>query len=392
MSDDFIEPMRGFPPPPDARVNHWTWSAPPFHRWSFMHVRECVPTVNVRRGSDVFDLPEDAAAGIDDLHLSLPSGAAKTVRDHLQALHTNGFLLVHKGKRVYERYFNGMTPETLHLSQSVAKSVIGTVAGILIDRGKLDVDALLTDYVPELEATGYVGASVRHLLDMRSGIHFNEDYLDPDAHVVLLEHACGWRPPRLDVPESLDDFILTLGADRPHGGHFSYRSIETDCLGWVMERATGQRLSTLVEALLWQPMGAADDACFTVDRAGTVMADGGFNATLCDYARLGMLYLDGRGIVSDRWIAETAAGEVEAFAGPYKEIFPRGAYRNQFWLLDVDRPLITARGIYGQMIYVDPVAELVAVKLSAWPAPLDQALLLDTLALIEGIGREIGAA
>jgi len=381
--------MRGFPPAPEWRMNHLTWDKPPMHRWSFQHVREVVPTVGVLRGSSVSELPEAFDDSLDSLHVTLPSGHEGTVAEHLAFMYTDGFLVVHKGRRVYERYLNGMTPRTLHISQSVAKSIVGTVAGILIHRGDLDEDALLTHYVPELGACGYDGATVRHLLDMRSGIRYNEDYLDPESDVSKSENACGWRPPRADVPESLYDFILTLPAEREHGGHFAYRSIETDCLGWVLERAAGARLSDLVSDLIWQPMGAEEDACFTVDRAGACFADGGFNATLRDYARFGMLYLDGRDIVPARWVADSFAGDVDAFFGPYTEIFPRGAYRNQFWLTDVDRPIMTARGIYGQLIYVDPTRELVAVKLSSWPTPLDLPLLVDTLAMIEAIGDAV---
>ncbi len=383
--------MRGFPPPPEQRINHYTWDKPPFHRWSFQHVREVVPTVNVGRGRKTFALPKASNNAIDKLPIELPSGHKGTVSQHLAAMYTDGFLVVHKGKRIYERYFNGMDARTQHISQSMAKSVVGTVAGILIDRGTLKEDDLLTDYVPELGSCGYAGATVRHLLDMRSGIRYNEDYLDPDSDVSKSENACGWRPPRPDVPESLYEFVLTLPAEREHGGHFAYRSIETDCLAWVLERASGSRLSDLVSDLIWQPMGAEQDGCFTVDRAGACFADGGFNATLRDFARFGMLYIDGRGVVPDRWIADTKTGDVDAFVGPHKETFPRGAYRNQFWLTDVDRPILTARGIFGQLIYIDPTAGLVVTKLSSWPTPIDFPLLIDTLALIEGISGEIGA-
>jgi CubicO group peptidase (beta-lactamase class C family) len=210
--------------------------------------------------------------------------------------------------------------------------------------------------------------------------------------------ASGWKPVPLgarDFPEHMWDLILSLTTrERPHGERFVYRSIETDVLAFCMERASGRRLPKLVSELLWQPMGAAESACFTLDRAGYALADGGLNATLRDYARFGALYLNdgvfnGRQIVPAAWIKATQMGDHSLFGEPYTFTTPNGAYRNQFWIEDVSRSAFMARGVFGQLVYIDPVRDLIVVKLSSWPDFLNLELGIDTLRMVNAIAREI---
>src|SRR5262249_51940765 len=155
-----------------------------------------------------------------------------------------------------------------------------------------------------------------------------------------------------------------------HGARFNYRSIETDVLAFVLEQAGGARLAELVSREIWAPIGAEEDAYFTVDPAGYALADGGFNATLRDYARFGLLHANhgmanGRQIVPADWIAATRKGDHDKFQGDYRVVLPKGAYKNQFWIEDVSRRAYMARGVFGQMIYIDPDADFVAVKVSS---------------------------
>ena len=148
--------------------------------------------------------------------------------------------------------------------------------------------------MPALANSGYAGATVRHLLDMRSGIAFSEDYLDPMAEVRLIEQAIGWAPRTVpDLPTTMYDFLLTLQQKSPHGGPFEYRSCETDVLGWICEAASGVRMPELMSELLWSKLGADNDATIGVDSVGTGMFDGGINACLRDLARFGSLFLNG---------------------------------------------------------------------------------------------------
>ena len=389
--------MVGSPPPHEKRVTHDNWDTPPFNRWSFQHVREILPTINISKGPG--PTSELAQAQQDFDHLPLihrRDGRASTVMDTLLDTYTDGFIVIHNNKVVYERYLNDMTPSTLHLAQSLSKSVIATVCGILIGRGEIDRDARIGELVPDLSGSGYADATLRHLLDMRSGIKFDEDYSDPESDISKVDVAAGMKPPRENFPTALQDFMVTLHKEREHGGEFQYRSIETDVIGWIMERVTGKRLAQLVSEELWQPMGSDHDACFTVDRGGYVLADGGLNACLRDYARIGMLYVN-QGRVSDRqvvpeeWVRETLQdGDNMAFRNyPNISHFPRGAYKNQFWTLDLDRELVMARGIFGQSIYIDGLNNIVVVGLSTWPDFLNLAYLLDEIDVLEVITKEL---
>ena len=176
-------------------------------------------------------------------------GQELTVADLLAQTCTDGFLVLHRGRIVTEQYFNAMAPDTPHLLMSVSKSVTSAVAGVLAGRGQLDVSAPVTAIVPELAGTSFDGATVQHLLDMRAGTAFNEDYADPEADVRTYERVYLWRPPDgRPVPEDAIAYFATLRNDGPHGGPFRYRSILTDVLAWVIERAAGARLHELIAA------------------------------------------------------------------------------------------------------------------------------------------------
>ena len=230
------------PPPFDERlVSLANWQDPPFNRWSFQHIRDLIPTARIPRTDAVRRLP---GAERDLSGIRFRSGGREmTVAQMLDRSFTDGFLVLHRGRVVFEQYRNGMTPETPHLLMSVSKSVTATIAGILVGRGELDPDAPVEDVVPELERTSFRGARVQHLLDMRTGTRFNEDYDDPAADVRVYEQVYLWRPRSgRRLPADALSYFATLRNDGEHGGPFRYRSILTDVLGWVVERAGGARL------------------------------------------------------------------------------------------------------------------------------------------------------
>lgn len=373
--------MRGTPPPAERLVTLGNWQDPPFNRWGFQHVRDLIPTARIPRGEGAtWRLPR-AERDLDAL--TFTSGRRRmTVAAMLEETATDGYLVLHRGTILTERYLNGLTPDTTHLLMSVSKSITSTVAGILVGRGRLDVDAEVTSYLPELSGTSFDGCTVQHLLDMRAGTRFNEDYADPDAEVRTYEQVYLWRPrTHAYLPEDACSYFATLENDGPHGGPFRYRSILTNVLGWVIERAGGARLAELIGRELWQPMGAEFDAEITVDAHGNAMADGGLCATLRDLARFGEVFLNGgrrggRQIVPKAWIADIISGAhdgPEAFAaGPdTSERRPGAHYRNKWWVLAPDVPAYAGLGINGQMIFVHVPSRVVIAKFSTWADALD---------------------
>jgi len=396
--------MQGFPPPPDARVTLANWQEPPFNRWSFSHMRELIPTQRISRGpGPVTPLPASPLP-LGKIALHRVDGTRASVDEVLEDTYTDATVVVHGGRVVLERYAGETAPGTPHLLMSISKSVVGCVVGNLVERGLLSPAHLVTDHVPELEQSGYRGASLRDILDMRSGVEFSEDYTDLDAEVRVIEQAIGWRPASdRRVPSSMYAYLTTLGGTGEHGGVFDYRSCETDVLGWVCERATNTRMADLISELVWSPIGAERDAEITCDGAGTAIHDGGMCAAARDLARFGVMLLAGgevagRRVVPATWLRESWTADpdiLEAFAqsasGPY---LPGGWYRNKFWFVPREHHVaLLCLGIYGQMLYVNPGTGTVAAKLSSWPDAQSPAMLQDTLRAFDAIGAAlVGAA
>ena len=377
------------------------WQSEPQLRWSFQHVAEMFPTAAIAASARPTGLPE-RPADLDDLRVRHPlTGGEETVRSIIDASDTDAWAVLHQGHLAREHYQRGMSPSSQHLLMSVSKSLVGAVAAALVDRGLLAVDEQVTHYVPALAGTGYAGATVRHLLDMRSGIRFSEEYTDPNAEVRLLEQAIGWAPRRTAwVPDSMYGFLATLTRAREHGGAFEYRSCETDVLGWVCESAAGARMAGLLSDLVWRPMGAEHAASLAVDHEGSGMFDGGISASLRDLLRFGAVWLgdgtalDGTQVIGPNWVEETLRGDVDsdaAFAGSKDGPWmPGGMYRNQMWFPSPRRDTLVCLGIHGQMVYVNRTAGVVAAKLSSWPDPQDPRKLFSTLAAFDAVATALG--
>ncbi len=383
--------MQGFPPPPDKIPGPSNWDMPPFNRWSFLNMRSLFPTADVEHGPMPVRALPLALRDVNPITFAALSGAQQSVKDWLDTSYTDGFLVMSRGRVVHESYHNDMETRTPHLSQSVAKSFVGTLAGVLHGEGILDLDTPLTVLIPELEKSGYAGATVRHVLDMTSGVRFTEDYGTPGSDMTRIDIASGWRPPEPGAPvPTIRDVIVTLPQERPHGESFKYRSIETDVTAWALERAANQSLSSLLSDRIWSRIGAERDGYFTVDRAGTALADGGFNATMRDYARFGLMMLEGGAyngtqIVPEEWVRASGTGDHAAYGDPYTLTSPKGAYSRQWWIHDVARGDFMARGVFGQLIYLDPKTEFMAVKMSTWPDFLIHSYTVDMLSAVTAI-------
>jgi CubicO group peptidase (beta-lactamase class C family) len=371
--------MSGAPPfGPQSQVTLANWQDPPYNRWAFQHVRELIPTVRIPRGAGPYWRLAMDNRDIGGIRVRWGQREL-SIAELLAETYTDGFLVLHQGQVVAEQYFNGLAPDVPHLLMSVSKSVTAAIAGVLAGRRLIDTSALVTGIVPELRGTSFEGATVQHLLDMRAGTRFDESYDNPEADVRTYERVYLWRPGSAHArPGDALGYFATLRNDGPHGGPFRYRSILTDVLAWVLERAAGTRLPDLIAAELWQPMGAEFDAEITVDAHGNPMADGGISATLRDVARFGQLFLqhgraDGREIVPASWIGDTirgAADGVTAFrGGDNPDGYPPGAhYRNCWWVRDPSLPFYHASGINGQHVFVHVPSQTVVAKLSTWPA------------------------
>ncbi len=276
--------------PPEQRADTTNWTLAPFNRWSFQHVQHFTRTTRVPHAGNPSSLEEN----FQDL-CQIPfqdySGKPCTVAEMLTRTYTDGFLVLHQGKVITEQYFNGMNRSTLHLIMSCSKSITSAVAGIYIEAGVLDTSAQIMDYMPELSATGFAGATVQHALDMQVGVKFSEDYDDINGEWGDYELATGWRESTdYHGPADQISYARTLTEqEAEHGSVFHYQSILTNIVGCCLERAVGRRFTDLLAEHIWNPMGAEQDLVSVIDSAGNLSFEGGFNVCLRDFARFGLL-------------------------------------------------------------------------------------------------------
>lgn len=361
------------------------WQDPDNTGWSYRHVRELIPTARIRRA--------ETASALGD---GQPPRSGLPVDGILADDRTDGVIVLHGGKLVLEAYRRGMTREDVHLLQSVSKSITGVLAGVLIDAGELAAEDLVSAHVPELADTSFAGATVRDLLDMRAGTTFDETYADPDSDIRASEAQFGWSPAPAPAADAVA-YLAALHNHGEHGGRFEYRSILTDTLGLVIERAAGRPYAEVLGERLWSRLGTETDAYVTVDRDGFSVADGGICVSLRDLARFGQMVLD-EGVVGDRrvvsaeWLADTIRGATdskEAFAAdPHSEELSGGHYRNQWWVPAGGEELL-GLGIHGQFLFVDYATGTVVAQLSTWVTSLDPDRRAASLAAFRATGREL---
>jgi CubicO group peptidase (beta-lactamase class C family) len=393
--------MEGLIPPQELRIPKNEWDRPPWNRWAFQNVRKLLKTSNVRHGHREIQPLESNIQDLTNLSFKSSDGTSMSIGTMVEETYTDGFLIYKNGQVIHESYFNGMNPSSLHLAQSVSKSIVATVAGIMIGQKLLDPKELISFYLPELKYTGWNGATLQHVLDMTSGVKYSEEYTNPTSDVGKTDIASGWHEisecydQSIDWPLCIWDQIISLKeTDSPHGKRFDYRSIESDVIAHVMEQVSGQDLADLVSTKLWTQIGAEEDAYFTVDSSGYSLASGGFNATLRDFARFGVLYLNNgllnqEQIIPKEWVTDTMTGKHGLFDECSEEIFPNGRYRNQFWVEDNSKKTIICRGVFGQIIYISPEYNMVAVKLSTWPEFSNKNHTINTLNALHEIGRTL---
>ena len=388
--------------PSGADVTRSNWQDPPYLRWAYLHITEVLETARIARGGPVSPLPR-AERDLGDVPFTV-RGERHTIGEMLAATTTDGFLVLHRGRILMERYGGAMSESTPHLLQSVSKSLVSGLAGALVGAGRLDTETAVTRYVPELRGGSFEGCSVQDLLDMRAGTRFSEVYEDLDADIRLSEQVAEWRPrTRDDLPPDLYAYMAGLQNQGPHGGPFEYRSILTDVLGWVLERAGADSFANLFARHIWIPLGAERDAAITVDRGGAPLADGGLCVTLRDLGRYGLMHLrggviDGRRVLPEGWTARVGVPRPDLVAAfgdalTYDGVAtPSSHYHDQWWVFDAGRGIYGGIGIHGQALVIHRPADAVIVKLSTHTDPLDrekhELALAGAVALGDALERE----
>ena len=373
--------MVGSPPPADKVIRFADGSGYKFPqtRWSFSNFRQLMPTTQVSRGTGApLPLPRALRGDLDAVSfVPLGKDTPMTWGQAFDANYTDGVVVLHKGRIVYERYAGALRPEGQHIAMSVTKSFFGTLGAMLVAEGKLDENAPVTRYVPELKDSAFGDATIRQVLDMRTGLKYSENYLDPNAEVWQHTRAGGVlpRPPGYQGPQTFYEFLQTVKKEGEHGGQFAYKTVNSDALGWVICRATGQSIGQLLSERIWSRLGMEQDAYFTVDSVGNEFAGGGLNAGLRDMARFGEMMrnhgkFNGQQIIPAAVVQDIAkGGDKSAFPQASFPTLPGWSYRNMWWVSNNEHGAYSARGIHGQAIYIDPKAEMVIARFASHPMP-----------------------
>jgi hypothetical protein len=394
--------MQGSPAPSEKQVRFddltmWTF---PQTRWAFSNMRQLVPTLAIGRGTGpASPLPVALRPGLDAVPFTTLDGRALTWRQAFDANFTDGILVLHKGRIVYERYGGALHPEGRHIAFSVTKSFVGTLAELLIHEGKLDPARTVASYVPELGPSGFGAATLRQLLDMRSAIAFSEDYTAgttlTDVRRMSIAGGIAAAPPGFTGPDGHFAFAASLAASGAHGGDFVYRTPNTSALQWVVERAGGAPLAAQIEQRFWRPMGMEQEAYLTADRLGTGFGGGGLNTGLRDLARFGEMIRaggrwNGRQILPpDVARAILTPGDPAAFVNTNYPGLDGGSYKSQWWHRASGQAM--ALGIHGQALYIDPKAEMVIARFASHPTAGNRGINPTSLPAYDAIAAHLSA-
>jgi CubicO group peptidase (beta-lactamase class C family) len=360
----------------------------PINEWTFTHMDALMPTQEVPRSGAPCPLPR-AARPLPVVYEY--GGRRRTMGELHETTNTTGFAVVHKGVLVHETYpgrFAG--PHTRFQLFSLTKSVTSVLVGMALAEGEIgSLEDRVVDHRPDLAGTAYAEATVEDLLRMSSGAgdEYLEDYPDPSATINDFERAVTGGGSLLAVLKGVPAMV-------PPGTRFNYSTLDTQVLGWVLEAAVGMPIAEYAAGRLWDRIGAEDDAYYflTRERPRTALAGGSLNATVRDLAKVGLLMSRGGVHEGERLLPEGWTERARGAGEPHLEVgglgptgLPHYGYSDLWWTLGGERRAFTGLGIHGQFLWVDPDADVVIVKTSAWPTADDHERDAETVAALRAV-------
>ncbi|WP_321367917.1 serine hydrolase [uncultured Draconibacterium sp.] len=374
-----IKPMDGFPASTESQVTFMNASKHPYNKWAFRNMG-IFPSLMVPRGGAVVNFPRNITTEFENNEF--PGGNGQTVLEALIADDTDGIIVIKDGIVRYERYFGDFKENNLHFWASSTKSLTGMLTGILADKGILDLTKNVEDYLPEMKGSGFEGLTLQRVLNMTSALDFSEEYEDLQPGNVNYEYfrrvgmipafdLMALDPTTDETPRGNLGYIPNIkrDANKTPGEVYEYHSPNVDVIGLIIIRVMNQPLEELVSEHIWQKLGVEHDAQFMADVTFHAIATGGFSTTLRDFARFGYTVLNdgvfnGQQIIPKAFIEDTYALTPGEFMAGQRSVYRADAqassydrnlagYKNFWWIHDSDKKIMTARGVYGQGIYID---------------------------------------
>ena len=293
-------------------------------------------------------------------------GEEKQIIESIDYFNTDGLMILKDGEVHYENYWNENKETSRHIIWSVSKSFLSALVGIALDEGLIeDINDPIIKYLKDFKDTGYEGVSIKNLLQMSSGIEFNEDYGDPDSDINRYGRVTA-------TGTSQREFAKTLKNSREPGTYNHYISLDSQMLGMLVAEVSNMSVKEYLHEKIWSKIGMQDDAFYLTDKQEVEMSLGGLNVTLRDMAKFGQLYLNkgkwnGNQIVPSEWVANSTIPldkHVQPNAGDEFSSDAWG-YGYQWWVPGPEVSDYTAHGIYNQFIYINPESNVVIAKTSS---------------------------
>jgi len=329
---------------------------------NFTHMERLFPTIEIASTSKPYYFDSKPA---ELPKTFLYQEEARSMDEFITRSQTTALVIIKGDAITHESYYKGTSAEDRRISWSMSKSFLSAIFGVAVEQGAIkNLNEAVTDYVPELMGSGYEGVSIKHVLQMSSGIHFNEDYGDFTSDINRFGRV-------MALGGSFDEFASELINEREPGTYLHYVSIDTHVLGMVLRKATGQNIVKYFNKYLWSEIQPEASTLFITDTEGEPMVLGGLNMRTRDFAKFGKLYLDkgrwnGKQIIPEAWVNNSVTpGEDYLKPGKREGSDMLLGYGYQWWIpVDADQEFM-AIGIYDQFIYVNQKANVVIVKNSA---------------------------
>ena len=382
-----------------SEINQNNWNQHPNQVWSFQNMKDLISTKTLSKSNYPSSFDTKLNQEIENFEFDTLEGKPTSIKDSFSETHADAFLVIKNGEIIYEQYFNEMSAQSPHLMNSISKSFLGMLAGVLVGKGIVDPEDKISDLMPEFKDSAFTETTLQNALDMAGAVKFGEDYAQPDADFWHETAMFGWRPDlKANLKaNNLKEFAQSLKeTEQIDGEKYHYRTILTDVAAMALEQAANKSVFELMDEHIWQKLKPENDAHVVLDPNDFPYFGAGMNASARDLGRFGLMLLnDGKyaseQIVPASWISDTIAGDSgykQRFAASeHGPMMPDGHYKNKMWV--VDENIMLCIGIHGQFICINKATNSVIVRFSSQPEPLDLMMFANTLAGIQSVSSKI---
>ena len=378
---EFDKLMKGNPVDLNYQVSLENWRKYPFTKWSFVNVRNIIPCSEIQTCNNQTLSFDKDIQNLLDLKIN-HDGQTRDLLEVLKFCDTDAFLVMSKGKLIFEFFDQFTNFSSPHIVFSISKSITSLLFGILSKEIKLDLNTKISKIIPETIGSAYEDATIRNLLDMNVSSSFIEDY-SGKAEIFKKYRSCtGWDlidASITDIPNGLYDFLSNLPSSKSsHGTKYHYSSPNSDLLGWIIERLTNDKYYNVLSKLLFIPSLLQFSSNVTLDRLGASRSAGGISITPYDLLTLAELTRckgnNSKGnIVPESWIEDfvNPRDNTSYLAQDNLERFPNGNYRSKWYQTGFGENQFCAIGIHGQNIWINPSKELTIIRMSSASDPIN---------------------